>query len=113
MAKPFRNLVERMSPQSRERIEQRTGALARGMALRELRQAKELTQQQIAGTLQMNQAAVSKLEHQSDMYISTLRRFLSAMGGELRIVASFPEGEVLIKQFGDLRSEISKAHVQG
>ena len=113
MAKPFRNLVEKMSPRSRERIEQRTGALAREMALRELRQAKELTQQQIAGTLQMNQAAVSKLEHQSDMYISTLRRFLSAMGGELRIVASFPEGEVTIKQFGDLRSGMKKAHAQG
>jgi transcriptional regulator with XRE-family HTH domain len=110
MAKAFKNLVERMSPESRARIERRTGELAREMALRELRQAKALTQQQIAGTLRMNQAAVSKLEHQSDMYISTLRRFLSAMGGELRIVASFPEGDVAIAQFGDLRTGARKAH---
>ncbi len=47
----------------------------------------------------MNQAAVSKLEHQSDMYISTLRRFLEAMGARLQIVASFPEGDVCINQF--------------
>jgi transcriptional regulator with XRE-family HTH domain len=72
------------------------------MALQEVRQAMELTQQQLAASLRMNQAAVSKLEHQSDMYISTLRKFLSAMGGTLRIVASFPEGEVVISQFEQL-----------
>lgn len=105
MTKPFKNLVEKMSPQSRERISRRTTELAQEMALQELRQALDLTQQQIAGTLQMNQAAVSKLEHQSDMYISTLRRFLSAMGGELRIVASFPEGDVVITQFEAMRQK--------
>ena len=111
MAKPFKTLVEKMSRESRERISQRTGELSREMALQELRQAMDLTQQQIAGTLRMNQAAVSKLEHQSDMYISTLRRFLSAMGGELRIVASFPEGEVVITQFEELRPRLTaKAH---
>jgi len=51
----------------------------------------------------MNQAAVSKLEHQSDMYVSTLRRFIAAMGGELRIVAHFPEGDVVINQFEEIR----------
>jgi len=51
----------------------------------------------------MNQAAVSKLEHQSDMYVSTLRRFIAAMGGELRIVARFPEGDVVINQFEEIR----------
>ena len=111
MTKPFSNLIEKMSPRNQERIRKRTVELSREMALQELRQAMELTQQQIAGTLQMNQAAVSKLEHQSDMYISTLRRFLSAMGGELRIVASFPECDVVISQFECLRSRGSaKAH---
>ena len=111
MTKPFSNLVGKMSSGSRERIRRRTIELSREMALQELRQAMELTQQQIAGTLQMNQAAVSKLEHQSDMYISTLRRFLSAMGGELRIVASFPEGDVVISQFEELRPRAAaKAH---
>lgn len=58
----------------------------------------------------MNQAAISKLEHQSDMYISTLRKFLSAMGGNLRIVASFQEGEVVIKQFEEI-ANIPQRHV--
>jgi transcriptional regulator with XRE-family HTH domain len=103
MAKSFKNLIGKMPPESPDRIGRRTAEMSREMALQELRQAMDLTQQQIAGTLHMNQAAVSKLEHQSDMYISTLRRFLSAMGGNLRIVASFPEGDVVINQFEEVR----------
>jgi transcriptional regulator with XRE-family HTH domain len=75
------------------------------MALQELRQAMHLTQQEIADLLQMNQAAVSKLEHQSDMYVSTLRRFVAALGGELRIVAHFPQGDVVINQFEEIREQ--------
>lgn len=102
MSKPFKKLVSRMSPASQDRIRDRIVELSGEMALQEVRQAMELTQQQLAASLRMNQAAVSKLEHQSDMYISTLRKFLSAMGGTLRIVASFPEGEVVISQFEHL-----------
>jgi len=69
------------------------------MALQELRQAMHLTQQELADVLQMNQAALSKLEHQSDMYVSTLRHFVAALGGELRIVAHFPQGDVVVNQF--------------
>ena len=103
MAKPFRNLVEKMSPQSRERVRKRTAEMHSEMALQELRRAMELTQQEIAGRLHMNQAAISKLEHQSDMYVSTLRRFVAAMGGELCIVARFPQGDVVINQFEDIK----------
>ena len=53
--------------------------------------------------LQMNQAAISKLEHQSDMYVSTLRRFVATLGGELRIVAHFPQGDVVVNQFEDIQ----------
>jgi transcriptional regulator with XRE-family HTH domain len=102
MSKPFKKLVGKMPAESQERIRARIVELSGEMALQEVRQAMELTQQQLAASLSMNQAAVSKLEHQSDMYISTLRKFLSAMGGTLRIVASFPEGEVVISQFEQL-----------
>ena len=105
MAKPFKNLVEKMSPESRERIRKRTLQMHSEMALQELRQAMHLTQQELADLLQMNQAAISKLEHQSDMYVSTLRRFVAAMGGELRIVAHFPQGDVVINQFEDIRKQ--------
>jgi transcriptional regulator with XRE-family HTH domain len=103
MAKPFKNLVDKMSAQSRERIRKRTAAMHSEMALQELRQAMHLTQQELAELLQMNQAAISKLEHQSDMYVSTLRRFVAAMGGELRIIVHFPQGDIEITQFDDIR----------
>ena len=102
MAKSFNKLVDKMSHGSQARIRTRIADVSREMALQEVRQALQLTQQQLADTLEMNQAAVSKLEHQSDMYISTLRKFLEAMGGNLKIVASFPEGEIVINQFGNL-----------
>ena len=102
MPKPFKNLVEKMSPQSRQRIRERTAEMLSEMPLQELRQARELTQQELADRLKMNQAAVSKLEHQSDMYISTLRRFVAAMGGDLQILARFPQGDVVVSQFEDI-----------
>ena len=105
MAKPFKNLVDKMSPQSRERIRKRTAAMHSEMALQELRQAMHLTQQELAELLKMNQAAISKLEHQSDMYVSTLRRFIAAMGGELRIIVHFPQGDIEINQFDDIRKQ--------
>ena len=99
MAKPFKTLTDKMSPESRKRVAARKKQLLNALALQELRQARELTQQQLAESLEISQASVSKMESQSDMYVSTLRRFLEAMGGELHIVASFADGEVLINQF--------------
>jgi transcriptional regulator with XRE-family HTH domain len=74
-----------------------------GMALDELRQAREMTQVHLAKILGVNQAAVSKLERRADMYVSTLQDFVKAMGGELRIIAKFPEGTVEISQFEDAK----------
>ncbi len=111
MAKPFQNLVKKMSSESRERIRRRTAQMQAEMALQELRQAKQLTQQELADRLNMNQAAVSKLEHQSDMYVSTLRRYVAAMGGELRIIARFPQGDVVIDQFEEIEEQ-ETAHTQ-
>ena len=58
-----------------------------------------LTQQPVAAALGINPVAVSKMESQTDRYVSTLRRFVEAMGGELRIVARFPQGAVEISPF--------------
>jgi transcriptional regulator with XRE-family HTH domain len=69
------------------------------MALEELRDALRLTQRQLAETLQVDQSAISKLERRTDMYVSTLERFIEAMGGRLEIRAVFPEGCVRITQF--------------
>ncbi|MDG4584583.1 MAG: XRE family transcriptional regulator [Candidatus Competibacter sp.] len=99
MAKKFRDLMAQMPAERRARIEAETQRLLDEMPLQELRKALDLTQQQMAALLGVNQAAVSKVESQTDMYVSTLRRFVEAMGGELRIVAHFPQGKVEINQF--------------
>ena len=99
MTKPFKELKEQMSPERRERIEARAQAILISMALQELRHARHLTQQELAEILNVNQAALSKMESQTDMRVSTLRKLLSAMGGTLKLVAEFPEGEVVINQF--------------
>jgi DNA-binding transcriptional regulator YiaG len=99
MAKSFRELRKKMSPERQARAKARTDEMLAELALQELRQALNLTQEEVAAAMQMNQGAVSKMEHQSDIYVSTLRKFISAMGGQLKLVASFPDREVVISQF--------------
>jgi len=99
MAKKYSELRAKMSPASRARVDARVRAAIAEMPLEELRQAREMTQTQLAEVLQVSQGAVSKVERRTDMYISTLRSYVEAMGGNLQITASFPEGEVRINQF--------------
>jgi DNA-binding XRE family transcriptional regulator len=101
MAKPFKNLKQKMSPASLARAEKRAKRALEEMPLNELRAARQLTQESLAKSLGINQAAVSKMERRTDMYISTLRQFVVAMGGELEITARFPDGVIRIKQFED------------
>jgi transcriptional regulator with XRE-family HTH domain len=103
MAKPFKNLVEKMSPENRARAEKLKLEILRDLSLKELRAARELTQKQLAKKLRVSQAAVSKMERQSDVYISTLRRCLRVMGYTLEIVARAADGEaVTINQFEEV-----------
>jgi Helix-turn-helix domain len=76
--------------------------IAEEATLRQLREARERSQVEMAAMLHINQAAVSKLEH---MYLSTLRGFIEAMGGKLEIVARFPNQAVRITQFEMLDPE--------
>jgi DNA-binding XRE family transcriptional regulator len=71
------------------------------LPLHELRQTKALSQVNLAKTMHVHQAAISKMEHRTDMYISTLREYIQAMGGDLEIVARFPDGAVKISNFDD------------
>ena len=111
MSKPFTTLLEKMPVARRKKIAAQTSKLKQEMALCELRQALDLTQTQLAESLNMKQAAISKFERQSDIYISTLRNILTAMGADLKIIASFPEGDVAINQFDEIRSEARCASV--
>lgn len=81
--------------------------IAEEAGLRELRKARHQSQKQIAKQLGINQAAVSKMERRTDMYISTLRDLVRAMGGDLEIIARFPgRSQVRITQFKALKGEV-------
>jgi transcriptional regulator with XRE-family HTH domain len=99
MPKNFKTLRDKMSPAARERARVLAAKYRSEMALDELREARQMTQVHLAKLLGVNQAAVSKLERRTDMYVSTLHDFVKAMGGELKITARFPEGTVEINQF--------------
>jgi transcriptional regulator with XRE-family HTH domain len=68
------------------------------MPWHELRAARRLTQQQLAETLGLTQAAVSQMENRTDLYLSTLQNFIEAMGGRLELYAVFPDGRVKLTQ---------------
>jgi len=95
----FASLSSEIAPERRVRIEQKKAVLRQEMALHELREARRLTQAALGDTLQVDQSAIAKMEKRTDLYVSSLRRFVEAMGGELRIVAHFPDGDVVINNF--------------
>lgn len=102
MAKKFRDLVAAtMRPEAQARAAEHTAAMLAEMPLNELRRARQLSQEVLARELGATQPEVSKLERRADMYVSTLRRYIEAMGGELEITARFPDGAVRITQFHD------------
>jgi transcriptional regulator len=90
-----RKLRER-APNSDAAVARYREAMKHDLSLADVRRAREFTQQQIAGALDTNQSGVSRIEHQTDLYLSTLRSFIEAMGGVLEIKAVFPDGEVTI-----------------
>lgn len=109
MAKKFSELRNKMSPEARARAGARAREMMAEMPLNELRAARRMSQEQLAVVLHTKQGSVSKLEHRTDMYISTLRSYVEAMGGQLDIVARFPDGSVKIRKFEDLDADANRA----
>jgi transcriptional regulator with XRE-family HTH domain len=102
MARNFKELQTKMDPASRADNAQRVREELQRMALEELRSAKQLTQSDMAEMLDVPQSSISRIEQRADMYLSTLRNYIHAVGGELRIQAVFPDGgTVVIDQFGE------------
>ncbi len=99
MAHKWKDIRKQLSPEAEQRIQQGVKEAAAVMTLHQLREARSLTQVNLARVLEINQGAVSKMEKRTDMYVSTLRNFIQAMGGQLQVKAIFPEGEVEIDQF--------------
>jgi transcriptional regulator with XRE-family HTH domain len=111
MAKKFSELRKAMSAGARAEAGARTERMLAEMALHELRKARKLSQEELAQACNLKQANVSRMEKQTDMYVSSLRRFIEAMGGRLDIVAHFPEGDVRISQFTTIGNEAEESGV--
>lgn len=87
MAKNLNDVMAALPQDRRQRIETRAMELA---TLKDLRQAAQQTQEQLAATLGVGQDTISRLEKRSDMLLSTLRHYVQGMGGQLNLVAQFP-----------------------
>lgn len=102
MTKSLANIRKKINSKVLATAEKKAQKLLASMPLQELRHARQLSQEQLASALHIKQASISKLERRTDMYISTLRNFIRAMGGDLEINAVFPDGIVPIDQFHDI-----------
>jgi DNA-binding XRE family transcriptional regulator len=91
------DVIKKLSPAQRKKVETRAAQLiAEEMTLRELRHARKLTQVRVAKKLGITQDSVSRLEKRSDLLLSTLRKTVEAMGGNLSLVAEFPDREPVV-----------------
>jgi transcriptional regulator with XRE-family HTH domain len=100
-------LRNRMSPERRARIDRAVRKELERMLLVELRKLSGMTQVQLAKALGIKQPTLSQLESQDDMQISTLRRIIEALGGELEIIATLPTGRIALSQFKEARRKKS------
>lgn len=98
MAKKLDDVMAALPQDRQQRIEARAMELA---TLKDLRQAAQQTQEQLAATLGVRQDTISRLEKRSDMLLSTLRHYIESMGGKLELVAQFPNRPpVVIEHLG-------------
>jgi DNA-binding XRE family transcriptional regulator len=100
-SKRWQDIRRTLSPEREASIKVRVAAELAKLPLAEVRKAQQMTQVRLAEILHVNQGAVSKLEQRSDMYLSTLRSYIEAMGGHLDIRAVFPNGEVVLERLSD------------
>jgi transcriptional regulator with XRE-family HTH domain len=110
--KRFEKLPDKLTPQARRRIDARARKTVKEMGLDELRRARRMSQDELAQTMETTQAHISRLERRADLYLSTLRRYIRALGGELRIVATFNDGrygELEIEQFSDIEPQVERS----
>jgi len=98
----FGELLSAMPVGRRRKIADRVRQSLASMPLDEIRKARQMTQAKLADALGVNQGEVSKIEHRTDIYLSTLAGYVEALGGKLEIRAVFPDRERRFDQFEDL-----------
>lgn len=97
--KPFSELRKRMTPQQKAESETRFQLALLQMNLMELQTSLGITEDNMGDSLNALQSALLDLENQDDIQVSTLSRYIKALGGSLKLVAHFPDKEVVISQF--------------
>ncbi|MDD4889544.1 MAG: XRE family transcriptional regulator [Phycisphaerae bacterium] len=97
--RPFEELRSKMSPERRARIDARTKEMMTDMLLAEIRKLVGRTQEEVAAEMGITQPSLSKLENQDDIQVSTLRRLVEALGGQLEIVVHLPHADIRVSQF--------------
>jgi plasmid replication initiation protein len=97
MAKKFSELQAKMSPESQARSAARAEAMLVEIQLKKLHKAYQMLQ--VDDAINIEQAVALKTEHSDNMYITTLREYIKALGGELKLVASFPDVDIQLHPF--------------
>src|SRR5438132_10153884 len=98
----------RADPERAARVQAHKASLLAELSLAEVRHARQITQGEVAAALNTTQSAVSRLEHQADLYVSTLKKYVEAVGGRLQIFAEFPDARVPINAFATLGDELTR-----
>jgi DNA-binding XRE family transcriptional regulator len=103
--KNFEELRSRLrsDAEARGRVDTYRDALRAVLALTELREARGVTQKELADAWEVSQANVSRVEHEQDLYLSTLSAYVSALGGRLELTAVFPDQSVQLNLPGNKR----------
>jgi DNA-binding XRE family transcriptional regulator len=111
MARSLEQVIAALPREQQEQIEARYDELRQEVdGLRELRQIAGKAQEDVATALNIKQPSVSKIEKQADMYLSTLRGYVEAIGGKLELTVKLPERPpVRIEHLGDLTQPATKA----
>ncbi len=103
MAKSYEVLRNKIPPEQRAHIEKKARKILEEMSLNDIRLSRRCSQNDLADLLEIRQASVSKLERRNDIHVSSLRKYIEALGGKLVIQAEFPEGAVRIRDIGGLK----------
>ncbi len=102
MGKKFSQLQAGMRPEAQSRSAALAEAMLLEMQLQQLRKSRNVTQTKLADLMSIEQGAISKLERRDDMYVSPLREHIKALGGELKLVASFPDTDIQVDPYTTL-----------
>lgn len=110
MARPFKQLRDRMNPEARARVDRRVRETLLEMSLQELRQhVSGVTQTDLAELMKVTQGAISQLEKRQDVLLSNLAAYIRALGGKLELIARFPDSDVRITQFDSDKQRAANA----